>query len=166
MIETETHLFIKNHKTDNSDLCIYHSAYPCTFIDYTTDKTYKSLEQWMIEQRALFFDDFSLAKMVMNETNLNKIMSYKKKIMHFDQTLWDTGKFEIAIKGTYLKFSQNLEFSNQLKNTGTKIVVRVNANDSVWGIALSMKNIMITQPIDWPGQNLSGKVLMIVRNMV
>jgi predicted NAD-dependent protein-ADP-ribosyltransferase YbiA (DUF1768 family) len=52
-----------------------------------------------------------------------------------------------------LKFNQNPEIKENLMNTGLRIIISTDINDSYWGMG---KNLQ--------GNNMLGKILMKIRN--
>jgi len=66
----------------------------------------------------------------------------------------------------YLKFTQNLEFRNQLLETENRTLVEASPYDKIWGVGLEETNDLILDEKNWLGQNLLGKALMEVRELI
>ena len=112
-------------------------------------------------QKAILFNDFEIAKQVLNETDVRKIKALGRKVKGFDNTLWDQHKENFMYNACYAKFSQNDRLKDFLLNTGNYEIVEASPVDNIWGIGFSSDKAM--ENIDKWGQNLLGKVLMRVR---
>ena len=64
------------------------------------------------------------------------------------------------------KFSQNADLKQLLLNTGDAILAECAVKDLIWGIGLSMKDPNRFDMNKWRGENLLGKVLMKVREIL
>lgn len=69
-------------------------------------------------QKAILFNDFEIAKQVLNETDVRKIKALGRKVKGFDNTLWDQHKENFMYNACYAKFSQNDRLKDFLLNTG------------------------------------------------
>jgi|SRR5579872_10861 len=165
-METDTHVFFYGHKPNSLGVHIFSQFYQCEFTDPKTNKTYSSAEQWMMYHKALFFDDAETAEHIMQLSDPTQIKNLGRHVRNFDDTLWNTRKFEFVVQGNYLKFSQNSSFLSRLKATGNKTLAEASPTDKIWGIGLSKEEAVDINPIDWPGQNLLGLALMRVREML
>jgi hypothetical protein len=75
-------------------------------------------------------------------------------------------KFEAVIKGNIAKFSQNEKLKEFLLNTQEKILVEASPYDKIWGIGMDENDKDILDPSKWKGENLLGKALMKVREII
>ena len=89
-----------------------------------------------------------------------------RKVSGFDQHIWDERKFDIVVAGNLLKFRQNMTCQRFLIRTADKILVEASPYDRIWGIGLSEEDARLMDPSEWPGQNLLGKALMLVRERI
>ena len=64
------------------------------------------------------------------------------------------------------KFSQNADLKQLLLNTGDAILAECAVKDLIWGIGLSMKDPNRFDMNKWREENLLGKVLMKVREIL
>lgn len=133
--------------------------YPCKF--EFNGKTFNFSEQCFMYQKAILFNDFEIAKQVLNETDVRKIKALGRKVKNFNNELWDKHKEDFMFNACYVKFSQNDKLKDFLLSTGNHEIVEASPVDNIWGIGFSSDNAM--ENIDKWGQNLLGKTLMKVR---
>lgn len=133
--------------------------YPCKF--EFNGKTFNFSEQCFMYQKAILFNDFEIAKQVLNETDVRKIKALGRKVKNFNNELWDKHKEDFMFNACYAKFSQNDKLKDFLLSTGNHEIVEASPVDNIWGIGFSSDNAM--ENVDKWGQNLLGKVLMKVR---
>jgi len=50
--------------------------------------------------------------------------------------------------------------------TGSKILVEASPEDCIWGVGLEENDPLILDEANWKGQNLLGKALMKVRDVI
>lgn len=90
--ETMEKLFFWGHTEHGSNVtkaCLS-NFYPCKF--EFNGKTFNFSEQCFMYQKAILFNDFEIAKQVLNETDVRKIKALGRKVKGFDNTLWDQHK--------------------------------------------------------------------------
>ena len=154
-------LFFWGHTEHGSNVtkaCLS-NFYPCKF--EFNGKTFNFSEQCFMYQKAILFNDFEIAKQVLNETDVRKIKALGRKVKNFNNELWDKHKEDFMFNACYAKFSQNDKLKDFLLSTGNHEIVEASPVDNIWGIGFSSDNAM--ENIDKWGQNLLGKVLMKVR---
>lgn len=154
-------LFFWGHTENGSNVtkaCLS-NFYPCEF--EFNSKMFNFSEQCFMYQKALLFNDFEIAKQILNETDVRKIKALGRKVKDFDNELWDKHKEDFMYNACYAKFSQNDELKDFLLSTGNCEIVEASPVDNIWGIGFSSDNAM--ENINKWGQNLLGKVLMKVR---
>lgn len=154
-------LFFWGHTEHGSNVtkaCLS-NFYPCKF--EFNGKTFNFSEQCFMYQKAMLFNDFEIAKQVLNETDVRKIKALGRKVKNFNNELWDKHKEDFMFNACYAKFSQNDKLKDFLLSTGNHEIVEASPVDNIWGIGFSSDNAM--ENVDKWGQNLLGKVLMKVR---
>lgn len=159
--ETMEKLFFWGHTEHGSNVtraCLS-NFYPCKF--EFNGKTFNFSEQCFMYQKAILFNDFEIAKQVLNETDVRKIKALGRKAKNFNNELWDIHKENFMYNACYAKFSQNDKLKDFLLSTGNREIVEASPVDNIWGIGFSSDNAM--ENVDKWGQNLLGKVLMKVR---
>jgi hypothetical protein len=154
-------LFFWGHTEHGSNVtkaCLS-NFYPCKF--EFNGKTFNFSEQCFMYQKAILFNDFEIAKQVLNETDVRKIKALGRKVKNFNNELWDKHKEDFMFNACYAKFSQNNELKDFLLSTGNREIVEASPVDNIWGIGFSSDKAM--ENVNKWGQNLLGKVLMKVR---
>lgn len=124
---------------------------------------YFNMEQFMMSQKALLFNDIESRDRIMSTTNPGYIKSLGRLVKNFDVNIWDENKYEIILRGNRCKFTQNENLLRLLMSTGDKIIGEASKYDRVYGIGLTDENAKNLDHNDWPGDNLLGKCLMQIR---
>lgn len=124
---------------------------------------YSSMEQYMMHQKALIFNDNNTAEQIMNTTNVKDIKALGRSIVNYNDTIWNGVRQVIVYKGLLEKFRQNSKLKEQLLSTGNDILAECAVRDVIWGIGLSMSDSKRYEMNSWRGQNLLGFSLMLVR---
>ena len=78
---------------------------------------------------------------------------------------WNAVRYNRIRTCLYAKFTQNSHFRKILLETGDKTLVYAVKN-KIWGIGLDIDNDAIYNEFNWTGENLLGKCLMDVRNII
>lgn len=127
---------------------------------------FTSAEQFMMMGKAaLFGDKIIFAKMsITNNPSQHKTLG--RKVARFEDSIWDKYCKDIVIIGNYLKFSQNDNLRQIIKNTNNKILVEGSPYDNIWGVGLQFDSIHIGYKERWRGKNYLGECLMYVRNIL
>jgi ribA/ribD-fused uncharacterized protein len=136
--------------------------YPCKF---TLNGTlYNCSEQYMMEQKAILFDDQITKNMIMNANHPREQKSLGRKVKNFDWHVWWEHCERIMMSGILAKFQQNAELAHSLLSTGETILVEASPYDNVWGIGLNATNPRAKDMHRWKGENILGFLLMVVRD--
>lgn len=61
------------------------------------------------------------------------------------------------------KYEQNADLRSQLFATAGSTLVETNPDDRYWGVGLFMHDPAVRQPMLWPGQNVLGRLLTMLR---
>jgi len=123
-------------------------------------------EQYMMWRKALLFKDYASAEKIIGMTKPNDMKMQGRKVRNFDINLWDKHKFNIVVKGNYLRFSQNdNELARLLSFDRNLVFVEASPYDPVWGIGLDEHEDNINDSNTWLGENLLGKALTHVRDV-
>jgi hypothetical protein len=139
----------------------FSNHHACTF--HVTGKEYNCMEQYLMEAKALDFDDTDTAAQIMRSSDPVQQKSLGKKVANFDRDSWRKKVPEILIRGLRAKFGQNDYCKSFLQNTGQKVIGEANAYDRFFGIGLGLKSEHVWDQSKW-GHNLLGKTLMELRN--
>lgn len=160
-METDQYIFFFG--STKTKYKVFSQWYPCTFVD-ELGLEYANCEQYMMVNKAMLFNDPDSVVKIMAITNPKSIKMLGRKIVGFDPDIWNDNKFDIVIEGNRLKFTQNPELMKILLSTGDKTIVEASPYDKIWGIGLSAEKACKIPEKKWPGQNLLGKALEIVRS--
>ena len=127
---------------------------------------YSSMEQYMMHQKAILFNDIDIAKEIMNTSNVGKIKALGRSVKNYDDIIWNGMRQIFVYQGLLEKFWQNDELKQKLLDTQDSILAECAVKDKIWGIGLSMKDERRFNLNEWKGQNLLGFSLMYVRRML
>lgn len=124
---------------------------------------YLTAEHFMMAEKArLFNDQFALQQILAaNHPRLAKQIG--RKVLNFDEKLWNQHSVEIVTHGNFAKFSQNQELQEYLITTHGKVLVEASPYDKIWGIGLARNEAAARNPTQWQGLNLLGFSIMKAR---
>ena len=124
---------------------------------------YSSMEQYMMHQKAVLFNDNEIAEQILAISDVGKIKDLGRKVKKYNDVIWNGMRQIIIYDGLLEKFRQNDGLRNELLATGQDILAECAVQDRIWGIGLSMKDEKRFNMDEWQGQNLLGFSLMRVR---
>lgn len=135
-------------------------------VDFVVDGIkYNCCEQYMMAQKALLFNDKETYYKIMKATHPREQQSLGRIVKGYDQKIWDDNKYNIVRNGNYHRFKQNKQDLEWLFATeGT--LVEASPVDRIWGVGLASNDPLIQDEKNWKGQNLLGKALTEVREML
>ena len=132
--------------------------------DFTVDGIkFSSMEQYMMYEKAIVFEDNAVAAKIRNTDDVVKIKELGRMVSNYNDTVWNGMRQVIIYKGLLEKFRQNEKLKKALLDTGDKILAECAVKDRIWGIGLSMTDAHRHDINSWNGQNLLGFSLMLVR---
>lgn len=123
--------------------------YNCNF-EYN-GTTYTSLEQWMLASKAVCIRDNVSLRRIMNANNKSSLLNVGKYIKNANDSKWNRIRYQMAVHGNYLKFSQNSYLRNWLLNPENYNLIEQTTTDCLWG----SKN-----------ENILGNSIMNVRSQL
>ena len=127
---------------------------------------FTSMEQYMMHQKAVCFQDESIAEQILATKDVAKIKELGRCVFGYNDQYWNGVRQIIVYEGLLAKFTQNELLKKQLKDTQNAILAECAVKDRIWGIGLSMNDSNRLKPELWKGQNLLGFALMMVRNKI
>ena len=136
----------------------YHSPFTINGI------CYDSIEQYMMYQKALTFNDVETAEKILKTKNFREVKNLGRQVKNYNDTIWNGIRQIVVYEGLLAKFSQNEDIKNQLLTTGNEVLVECSATDKIWAISLTIDNVDSKDMTKWKGQNLLGFSLMKVRD--
>ena len=125
--------------------------------------SYTSMEQYMMYQKAITFDDTDIAKQILKTDDVSKVKALGRAVRNYNDIIWNGVRQIIVYKGLLAKFSQNEDLKEKLLSTGNIILAEAARTDAVWGIGISIKDNARFDMNKWRGKNLLGFALMQVR---
>lgn len=129
-------------------------------------KIFSSVEQYMMYQKAVTFNDSEIAEQILRTDDVGYIKSMGRAVRKYSESIWNGRRQIIVYRGLLAKFEQSISLRNQLMETGEAILAECAVKDRIWGIGLSMSDENRFQMDKWRGQNLLGYALMEVREQL
>lgn len=126
--------------------------------------TYKTAEHYMMAEKARLFNNLEIREKIIHCTSPAEAKKLGRQVTNFDQTIWESKRFEIVKKANYHKFNQNTKLADFLQQTNKRVLVEASPVDSIWGIGLAEDHVDAHDPKKWRGLNLLGFALMEVRD--
>ena len=130
------------------------------------DVKYSCAEQYMMAEKARIFGDYDAFEKILKAYHPNQMKLIGKKVCNFNEEVWSQKKVSVVKIANMAKFSQNSKLKKYLLGTGSKILVKTNVYDSIWGIGLAKEDNDIINPLKWNGENLLGFILMDIREIL
>ena len=119
--------------------------------------------------KAILFDPSGaeLQKIIVSD-NPQHVKNLGRKVKNFDPKVWDKKKYDIMVSVNLAKFTQFAGLKKRLLETKEKHFAEASPYDKIWGIGLREEDVnrRNIKPKDWKGQNLLGKALDQVRDMI
>lgn len=128
--------------------------------------TFYSIEQYMMYQKAMLFQDIITAEQILQTSNQGHIKMLGRSVKNYDDIIWNGMRQLIVYEGLLAKFQQNENLHQKLLHTNDAILAECAVQDRIWGIGLSMTDENRFNMSKWRGQNLLGFTLMQVRNIL
>ena len=127
---------------------------------------FNCMEQWMMYNKAILFNDQVMADLIMSSDNPGEQKRYGRRVENFNAKKWDAVGFDIVKKGNFEKFTQDKNLQKQLLKTGNKTLVEASPYDKIWGIGMMENDPGVEDSSNWNGQNLLGKAITEVRELI
>lgn len=135
------------------------------YSDFSIDDVeYTSMEQYMMYQKAIRFQDISIAEEILATQDVAQIKELGRSVSGYNDNIWSGVRQIVVYEGLKAKFAQNDNLRRQLVETKTAILAECAVKDCVWGIGLSMHDPNRLNLEQWRGKNLLGYTLMMVRD--
>lgn len=144
---------------------VFSQWFPSNFTDGTYN--YVNAEQYMMAMKAQLFNDNEILVQILSATSPKTMKALGRKIKNFDPNIWNQHKYDIVLRGTYLKFIQNphlmeillAHYRNNGDNIWKNVFVEASPYDKIWGIGMDKNNPDANCPAKWKGENLLGFAL-------
>lgn len=140
------------------------------FITKVNGMVYKfyNSEQYFMFIKAKTFNDEKIANRILSEgIDPKRAKSLGRKVSNFDNKRWNELRYKVMKKANLLKYSQNKYLLEKLLDVkfDNKHFVEASPYDNIWGIKCSIEDAKDDKS-NWNGQNLLGKVLDEVREIL
>ena len=100
--------------------------------DFIIDNiTFSSMEQYMMYQKAICFNDMETAEKILKISDVAQIKALGRLVKNYDDNHWNGVRQIVIYEGLLAKFSQNDELKNQLKATGYAILAAYSPGSKV-----------------------------------
>lgn len=132
--------------------------------DFTVDGVkYSSMEQYMMYQKAVIFNDGDAARKILAMSDVAAIKALGRAVKDYNDHVWSGVRQLVVYRGLVEKFRQNDDLHRALLSTGNQVLAECAVKDRIWGIGLSMRDERRFDMGKWQGQNLLGYSLMVAR---
>ena len=154
-----------NHETKEEEYTFFFSGvfsqfHQCSFSD-DKNRVFSCAEKYMMFEKAILFNDQKSADAIMLTTTPKQAKRLGRKVLNFNQSVWDAKREDIVTQGNMYKFKQNPTLLKMLLDTKQTTLVEASPYDRIWGIGYRAHNATQNKQ-NW-GLNLLGKCLMTVR---
>lgn len=126
--------------------------------------TFPTTEHWMMWQKARLFGDRETADKILQATDLDEVKRLGRQVKPYVDAAWREVRLPVMRVGLRQKFAQNERLLNELLSTGSAVLAEVAPNDTIWGVGIGSDDSRASDPAEWHGQNLLGRLLMEVRS--
>lgn len=139
------------------------TEYPFT----ANSKEYICVEQYIQEEKCYMFGDSRTAKLVMDETDPRQMRELTKHVRNYIHHDWMDNMESVIYKGMRAKFTdpQASGAKDYLLCTTDRTIGEATRN-TTWGTGLHMSDSGATDPNKWIGANLTGLMLMDLRDKI
>ena len=125
---------------------------------------FTSVEQYMMYRKAITFGDNETAQAILSTDNVGKIKALGRSVRGYSDTVWNGIRQIVVYRALLEKFRQNPDLKSQLLATHPHTLAECALQDKIWGIGMTMHDEYRFEPDLWPGKNLLGFTLMMIRD--
>lgn len=168
---TDTHVFFYKKWLSNFGKCKFKWRYPYLLPDALDlgEQEFFCTEQAFMWAKALYFRDFECAEEILAQYDSPmKCKNLGRQVKNYDDKEWDMVRYEVMRDVNLAKYQQNKDLCKKLFNPDFwhKTFVEASPIDRIWGVGIDLSDDKIVYPWNWKGQNLLGKALTEVRDMI
>lgn len=127
---------------------------------------YCCAEQYLMRTKALTFGDCNIAEQIMRTEDPAMMQQLGWKVSGYDDNVWAGMRQLVAFRALKAKFSQNPILRERLLATGDAVLAECAVKDRTWGIGMRADDSAHENVAKWPGKNLLGFTLMMVREQM
>lgn len=144
--------------------------YPARFTEAREGKTLEffNSEQYFMYEKAKAFGDEEIAMRILFEgKNPKQAKTLGRKVKGYNDEVWNKMRYKVMLRANLLKYLQNKDLEKLLLNEefDGKNFVEASPYDRIWGIGCDEASALDDES-NWNGQNLLGKVLDEVRDIL
>ena len=159
---TDTHVYFWGEILSN--------WYPARFTEAREGKTLEffNSEQYFMYEKARAFGDEEIAMRILFEgKDPKQAKSLGRKVKGYNDEVWNKMRYKVMLRANLLKYLQNKDIEKLLLNEEFegKNFVEASPIDRIWGIGCDEATALDDES-NWNGQNLLGKVLDEVRDIL
>jgi ribA/ribD-fused uncharacterized protein len=125
---------------------------------------YRTAEHYMMAEKARLFENMDALCDILAAPHPSEAKRLGRELRRFDQATWERERFGVVVRGNLAKFEQHPALGQFLLGTGDRVLVEASPQDAIWGIGLARNHPDAAEPRRWPGLNLLGFALMVVRD--
>ena len=169
---TDKHVFFYKKWLSNFEICKFLWSYTDNERKVHTG-TFVCTEQAFMWAKALHFGDLEIAYQIYQESHAEKPSPGKckklgRQVKDYNDEEWSNVRYEVMRNVNLAKYRQNKDLRKKLFNPDfhNKTFVEASPIDTIWGIGMDISNDKIVDPKNWKGQNLLGKALTEVRDII
>lgn len=167
---------VNNGMIETSDLVLfwggplsnfYEAPYKTTLGD-GRDVIMSCTEKHFMYIKAMTFGDSEVAEKILLAPGPREAKALGRQVSGYDDNVWSEVRYKVMLEVNLLKYRSNSEVRNILlkKSWRNKHFVEASPYDKIWGIGLDMDDPRSHDPAQWKGQNLLGKCLDEVREIL
>lgn len=133
------------------------------FVDPATKVCFNCVEQWMMYQKAITFNDIASADLIMKTNNPKEQKAFGRKVNGYNDDVWLKIARNLIYIGIIEKFNQNKEIRDILLNETDELgIVEASPFDRRWGVGFSVLDAAENK--DKWGTNWLGQCIMRARD--
>ena len=144
------------------------TSYMCNFYEAKHDAVFS--ERDFMLGKAVFFDDADSYEKILLAKTAKDVKSCGREVKNFDKEKWDPACLKYMYRACMNKFTdpKNSDILRKLWSTYPYPLAETSPFDDIWGIKMSIDDTSSCHPSKygkiWKGDNLLGRVLMVVRH--
>jgi len=120
-------------------------------------------EHHFMWRKAMFVGDEDRAARILKSKTPAGAKKLGRQVQPWDEAQWAQVREQVMYEVCLAKFRAHPKLAAQLLETQDALLAEASPYDKTWGIGVAATDRKATQPDQWPGANLLGKVLMRVR---
>lgn len=130
---------------------------------------YNCSEQYFMKKKQELFDplNIQLSDKILSCINPFDVKKFGRQVKNYNENIWNEKRYEIMKQGLRLKFNQNKDLKNKLKQTGNKNLYEASPYDKIWGTGFNSEitlQKLLQNKENELGQNLLGLALEEIRS--